>query len=344
MEFWSYIQENIDGYTNFFLIWLGLLLVFALFQKFLVWRLEYLAKKTKTDLDDAVIRIVNSINPPFYFFVSLFIASRWLDIPEQYDRYFFYLIIVVVTVQVVKATNVFITYLVEKYSHLESGSRTALPTLGKVGKLLTWTIGFLIILQNFGIEVTSLIAGLGIGGVAVALAAQNILGDLFASFSIIFDKPFQTGDFIKVGEHMGEVKKIGIKTTRLQALQGEELIIGNKELTSNKIQNYGKMKKRRVQFDIGVIYETPKQKLKKVNKIIKDAIKSESDAEFDRVNLREFGDSALIYECVYFLKSDDYNLHMNVREKINMAIIDGFEKAGIEFAYPTRVVYSKKDN
>ena len=178
--------------------------------------------------------------------------------------------------------------------------------LGTIIKVILWVAAGALVLDNMGYKITSLIAGLGIGGVAVALALQNILGDLFSSFAIYFDKPFKIGDFIVVGEYMGTVKKIGIKTTRIQALQGEEIVIPNNELTNAKVQNFGVMEKRRIVFSLGLNYNTPFDRLKKVPNFIKEIIENQKGAEINRVHFKSFGDFSLIYEIVYYVNSHTY--------------------------------------
>ena len=214
--------------------------------------------------------------------------------------------------------------------------------LAKALKAILWVVAVVLVLSNLGYNVSTLIAGLGIGGIAIAFALQNILGDLFASFAIYFDKPFQVGDYIIVDDDAGTVKHIGIKSTRIQSRQGEELIISNKELTEARVHNYKKMEKRRIVFTFGVIYETPTQKLKKIPNIIKEIVGKTETAEIDRVFFKEFGEFGLNFEIVYFLKSSDYALFVETQPKINLAIKDSFEKEGIEMAYPTQTVFVKK--
>jgi len=211
-------------------------------------------------------------------------------------------------------------------------------------KFVLWAVGILLILSNLGINVNSLVAGLGIGGLAISLALQSVLGDLFSSVSIAVDKPFEEGDFIVVGEHKGTVKKIGLKTTRVEALQGEEIVLSNTELTTARVQNFKKMHRRRVLFHIGVTYDTPIEKLKKVEDIIEEACGEHKEkVEFDRVHFQEFGDSNLIFEVVYYMQVSDYNVYMDTQESINFKILEEFEKEGIEMAYPTQTLYVKKD-
>ena len=209
-------------------------------------------------------------------------------------------------------------------------------------KVIIWTIALLMILSNFGIEITPLIAGLGVGGIAIALALQTILGDLFSAFAIYLDKPFQEGDFIIIGNDMGVVKHIGIKTTRIQTLQGQELVISNSELTSSRINNYKRMQKRRIVFSFGVEYNTPTKKMKKIKGIVKKVIDKEKLADLDRVHFKEFGDFSLNYEVVYYLKTSDYNKYMDTQESINLALKEAFEKEKIGFAFPTQTIHLEK--
>jgi len=176
----------------------------------------------------------------------------------------------------------------------------------------------------------------------VALALQNVLGDMFSSFAIYIDKPFQVGDFIVVGKDKGVVEKIGLKSTRIRTLQGEELIISNNELTSTRIQNFKKMEKRRIVFTLGVTYNTPADMLAKIPKIIKEVISKEKKLTFDRCHFKEYADSSLNFEIVYYVNDPDYLTNMNFRQKVNLAIYKKFAKEKIEFAYPTQTIYVEK--
>lgn len=199
------------------------------------------------------------------------------------------------------------------------------------------------ILANMGYNVTSLIAGLGIGGIAIGLALQNILGDLFSSLAIYFDKPFKVGDFVIVDQYMGTVKHVGVKTTRIEALQGEEIVVSNSDLTNSRIQNFGVMQRRRIAFNFGVTYDTSAEKLKAIPGWVKKIIDDIEITEYDRSNFKGFGDSSLDFENVYYLNSGDYNEYMNTQEEINLAIVQKFEEEGVEMAFPTQTVHVKKD-
>jgi small-conductance mechanosensitive channel len=215
----------------------------------------------------------------------------------------------------------------------------AMDVLGFVIRLVVWTIVILVILDNLGIEITALIAGLGIGGVAVALATQNILGDLFASLSIVLDKPFVVGDFLSIGEFLGNVEKVGIKTTRVRSLSGEQLIFSNNDLLNSRIRNFGRMFQRRVVFSVGVTYETPAEKLRRIPAIIREAVEAHEKVRFDRAHFQKYGDFALIFETVYFVLSPDYNHYMDIQQDVNLRIFDRFSEEGIDFAYPTQTIH-----
>ncbi|XOU94852.1 MAG: mechanosensitive ion channel family protein [Candidatus Kerfeldbacteria bacterium] len=345
-DFWDKMLFNntVEEYGIALAILVGLIILFYIFQRIALHRLEKLAKLTKTNIDDAVINIFRSIKPPFYFFIAFFIAIQFLDFPDMANKIVSAFLIVWVVFLAVKASQIFINTLFKEKMESESdrGTKSALGAINIIIKIIIWSIGLLMILSNLGIDITSLIAGLGIGGIAIAFALQNILSDLFSSFSIYFDKPFVVGDFIIVGGKSGTVKKIGIKSTRIRALQGEEVVISNNELTSSQIQNFKKMERRRVVFSIGVLYETSTEKMKMVPEIIKKIFESVDGIDLDRVHFNEFGDFSLGFEIAYFVQSPDFVKNMDVRHEINLKIKDEFEKVGIEMAFPTQTLYIKK--
>jgi small-conductance mechanosensitive channel len=196
----------------------------------------------------------------------------------------------------------------------------------------------LIALQNAGVEVGPLVASLGIGGIAVALAAQNVLGDLFASLSIVLDKPFVVGDFIIVADQMGTVENIGVKTTRVRALSGEQLVFSNADLLASRIRNFKRMQERRVEFRIGVVYRTPESLVRRVPGILRDAIEKQALTRFDRAHFKGFGASSLDFEAVYTVQSPKMNVYMDIQQAINLEILQGFAREGIEFAFPTQTI------
>jgi len=201
-----------------------------------------------------------------------------------------------------------------------------------------WIAGLLFLLDNLGFDITAVVAGLGIGGIAVALAAQALLGDLFSYFVILFDRPFEIGDFLIFGDVLGSVEKIGIKSTRIRSLSGEQISVSNSDLTSSRVRNYKRMEKRRVVFRIGVVYGTPAEKLRLIPQMIREIIEQCPIVAFDRVHFASYADWNLSFECVYNVLTPDYNLFMDIQQDINLKIYEKFEEEGIEFAFPTHTV------
>lgn len=328
------------------LVFFGLLFIFALFQMILLRHFKKLAKKTKTDIDDTLIEVIKTVRPPFYSFLAFYLALRFLTLHGWAEKGIEIILIIWLVLLIIKALEILVDYVVGKGMKRgeEQGKKAAVDALGKVIKGILWVVGLLLILSNLGVNITSLVAGLGIGGVAIAFALQNILSDLFSSFAIYFDKPFLPGDFIVIGDSKGTVEKIGIKTTRLKSLQGEELVVSNRELTSARIQNFRKMEERRISFGFGVVYETPSTKLKKIPTIIRKIIKEVKLARIDRVHFKKFDDSALTFEVVYYVESDEYVKYMDVQQDINFKVKHEFEKEGIDMAYPTQTIYLAKED
>ncbi len=208
-------------------------------------------------------------------------------------------------------------------------------------RLFLWIVAFFIILDNIGVKINTILAGLGIGGIAVAFAAQSVLGDLFAFISIFLDKPFEVGDFLVIdAENKGTVEYIGLRSTRIRSISGELLIVPNRELTSIRLHNYRHMERRRVVLKFGVVYETPLEKLKEIPLLIKEIIDVQPQATFDRCHFDNLGDYSLDFECVYYVESNEFMVHMDVKQAILQRMMEVFREKGIEFAYPTQVLYT----
>ena len=340
-----YFENSLKTYTFALGAFVFFLVVFKITKVIIILRLKKLAKRTATDIDDAIIAVFDSIKPPFYSFLAFYIALQLLTLNEFVSKSIRVILLVWIIYQFVHAVQIVIDFAARKQIGKEDdrSARAAVGLLRRFVVIGIWAVGILLVLQNLGFNITSLIAGLGIGGIAVALAAQSILGDLFSSFTIFFDKPFVVGDFIIVGEHMGVVEKIGIKSTRIRALQGEEIVISNTELTSTRIQNFKKMKERRISFGFGILYETSQERMKKIPSIVKKIIKDIDGARFDRAHFKKFGDSSLDFEVVYYVKTGDYNEYMNIQEDINLKIKGAFAKEKISMAYPTRTLYIQNE-
>ncbi len=351
-ELKNYIWAGNSAYDYLLavVIFLGVIIVLKIFQAFILLRLRRLALKTKSDLDDILIEIFQQIKPPFYFFAALYSGIKVLILPDIVHKVLIVLITVSVVYESVVGLQKLIDYFLKKHlkkvDNTPEGkkqSKAMINALGMIAKVALWLIGITLVLANLGINVTSIVASLGIGGIAIALALQNILGDLFSSFSIYLDKPFMIGDFVVLGQDSGTVEKIGLKTTRIRTLQGEELIIPNNELTNSRIHNYKTLEKRRHSFVVGVTYETSGQNLRKIPKLMKEIINKEKLAEFQWCYFKEFADSALNYETVFYATTKDYEEFVKLSHKINLAIMSKFKEVGIEFAYPTQTVHLSQE-
>ena len=203
---------------------------------------------------------------------------------------------------------------------------------------LIWTLIVLLALDSLGVNITALVASLGVGGIAIALAAQKILGDLFASLAIVLDKPFVIGDFVVIGEWKGTVERVGLKTTRMRSLSGEQLIFSNGDLLDSRLRNFGRMQERRVMFHVGVTYQTPRQLLERIPDMLRAAVEAQAPVRFDRAHFASYGDFAINFEVVYFVNSAEYNTYMDIQQQVNLSLHTMFEEAGIEFAYPTQTL------
>lgn len=326
-------------------IYILLSIIFKIFRGSVLSKLKTLSMKTATKLDDSFVEAFERMHTNFYNAVALFFAIHYLETAEVVEKFINGALLIIIVLQLLSSFQPVLVYLIHKFLKDENGQpdTTASAGVKLLANIILYTTGILLILSNLGVNITSLAASLGIGGIAIALAVQNILGDIFSSFSIYFDRPFVVGDFIIVGEHVGTVEHIGMKSTRLKALQGEEIVISNKELTSARIQNFKKMEKRRVVYSLGVTYDTSLEKCKEIPNIITNIYSEIENAELGRVNFLEFADFSLVYEIVYYHASGDYDQYMEEREIINLRIKEEFEKANIDMAFPTQTVIMEKN-
>lgn len=330
--------------VSLLLLFCALLFVFQIAQWFFVGHVRRLAEKTTTQIDDLILSVVATVRPGFYVYASLYVTMRAAGVRGALATVLNVLLVLWVVYQLVRALQVVIDYVVGRASENENNRSSigAITLVGRIAKWTLWILAGLFVLSNVGVDISSFIAGLGIGGIAIALALQNILTDLFSSFAIFFDKPFQVGDFIVVGEQSGVVEKIGIKTTRMRALQGEEVVISNKELTSVRIQNFKKLATRRVVLSLGVTYDTSSKMLEEIPAIVQSVVEKEADVRFDRVHFSELGDSALGFELVYYVESSDYVVHMDRKQSILLGIVSAFNDKKIAFAFPSQTIYLEK--
>ena len=326
------------------IIFILAMVVLRFFKFIVLMKLKSIAKSTKNDFDDTVIKVVDSFGWLFYIILSLYIALDFLVLENLIEEIVRYLLYIVSGYYLIKAAGIVIDYIAMKVldGHKESVDKSVVSLIAQLSKLSLWIIVALLILSNLGYEISALLTGLGIGGIAVALALQTVLSDVFAYFSIHLDRPFRVGDFIIIGTDMGVVKKIGVKSTRIQTLQGQELVISNQELTSSRINNYKRMKERRIAFMFGVDYDTSTAKLRKIPEMVKKVIESTELTRFDRAHFMKFDNSALIYEVVYYVDTPDYNKYMDIQQEINIGIKEQLEKAKIKMPFPTQTVHVVK--
>lgn len=337
--------NSVLRYLNSILVLLLGMLIIKLFIRRLILRIKKFTEKTSSTLDDFLVSLLQRIILPILCLLVIYIALKNLIFPGYIEKILNYAILGVVVFFAVKVIMAFVGYGFEIYLKKQGGDVTlerSLQGIMVVIKVVVWAAAIMFFLDNLGFKISTVIAGLGLGGVAVALAAQTILKDLFSYFCILFDHPFKVGDFIIVDDLLGTVEHIGIKTTRVRSLSGELLIFSNSDLTDSRLRNYKLMERRRVVFQIGVVYQTPLSKLKEIPQIIKEIINNIPDTVFDRAHFFAFGDFSLIFEIVYYVLGNDYNKYMDIQQKINFAIKEEFEKRNIEFAYPTQTIFINK--
>ncbi len=340
----EYYGNTIQQYGIALSIILGGILFVRIFRKKLLNQIKKWTQKTETKLDDYIIEGIESFGLPILVFVVIYFGLSYLTFSEKADKVIDNSMVVVITFYVIRMLSSFIRLTLESFISQQEGGQEKLKQLNGIMliiNVLIWAVGLLFLFDNLGYNVTTIIAGLGIGGIAIALAAQNILGDLFNYFVIFFDRPFEVGDFITVDDKKGTVEHVGIKTTRLISVSGEQLAFSNSDLTKSRIHNFKRMERRRVVFSLGVVYHTSPAKLEQIPLIIKNIITAQEGVTFDRAHFATFGIYSLNFEVVYFIESADYMQYMNTQQEINLKIFKAFAEEGIEFAYPTQVVVNK---
>ncbi|MEX1182480.1 MAG: mechanosensitive ion channel family protein [Gemmatimonadota bacterium] len=339
---WEYLGNTAGAWLMAVLVGVIVYVGLRTVRGLVIRQLTSLSARTETEVDDIVAVALRRTKLFFLAFLSFYSATRVLLLPAQADVMLRYVGVVVIIVQAALWGNVIINSAIRRQmaQRMEEDAATAttVNAIGFISRLAFYTILILLGLSNLGIDITALVAGLGIGGIAVALALQNVLGDLFASLSIVLDRPFVIGDFVIVGDMSGTVEYIGLKTTRVRSLSGEQLIISNGDLLTARIRNYQKMSERRIAFTIGVTYQTPRSLIQRIPTMIREAVELQEDARFDRSHFATYGDFSLAFETVYYVLKPDYAVYMDVQQAINLEILARFEAAGIEFAYPTQTL------
>lgn len=335
--------------NNSLLTWLIALAVAALVyialrvvRGLLTRRLSRLAGRTREELDDLIVVLLKGTRSFFLIVMALFCGSLALNFVGETGHIISSVVVIVLLVQAALWAMRLITFWLARERRKQvarGGSGTTLAALGFLSRIVVWALVVLLALSNIGVDVTALIAGLGITSIAVALALQGILKDLFASLAIVLDKPFELGDFLIFGDYLGTVEHVGIRSTRLQSLSGEQIVLSNSDLLETRIRNYKKMQERRIVFSIGVNYHTPRDKLVLIPVMIKEIIESQEQTRFDRSHFKEYGTFSLTFETVYHVLDPSYNVYMDLQQTINLTLHERFEEHGIRFAFPGQTVF-----
>lgn len=339
------LDNRIIDYIIFIAAFLAGIVGVRFIKSIILNRLKAWSKKTSTTIDNFLVMIFEKKLIPIMYFGVFYLSFNGLTLIPSVIRIVDVTGIVILTIFGLRLIMALINYSLETYwikKEVDTSSQRSLKGIITIVKVAVWGIGITFLLDNLGFKISAVVAGLGIGGIAIALAAQSVLGDLFSYFIIFFDRPFEVGDFIIIDDYMGSIEHIGIKTTKVRSLGGEQLIFSNSDLTNSRIRNYKRMEKRRVLFSLGVIYQTTSEQLKEIPGIIRKSIDETEMSEFDRAHFVSYGDFSLNFDIVYYVLSGDYGKYRDIQQEINFAIKEEFEKRGIEFAYPTQSLFIEK--
>ncbi len=341
-------QKYFDNTIQEYLLALGILVltffIIHFFKKFFLKRIKNKIEKSGDNKFHYVEKITNRLVVPVLFLGAVYITLEYLSFGKEADKVISVIYIIIFTYFIIRFCISLVRFLLDRYFQKNRGEeelKRIQPLYGIIN-LLIWIIGLIFLLDNLGFHVSTIVTGLGITGIAIALAAQALLGDLFSYFVIFFDKPFEIGDFISFEGNSGSIEKIGIKTTKIRSLSGEQLIVANSKLTNAVLHNFKRLEKRRMVLKLGVTYQTPLKKLEAIPEIVKNIITKNELVEFDRGHFISYGDFSLNFEFVYFIISPDYKTYMDIQQKINYDIFREFEKEKIEFAYPTQTIFINK--
>lgn len=342
-----YFGNTIEKYFIVAGIIIGGMVVIRLFRKVILHRLKKWAATTETNFDDYVVSAVERFILPMLNVGVMYIGVHTLKLTEWAVSVADNALAVAFTFYAIRLTTHSLKILLESYTKRQEGGEEKVKQIKGimiVMNILIWSMGLVFLFDNLGYDVTAIITGLGIGGLAVALAAQTILGDLFNYFVIFFDRPFEIGDYIVVDDKNGNIEHIGIKTTRIKSLSGEQIVISNSDLTNSRVHNFKRMERRRILFSLGVTYQTTPAQLREIPDIISKIVTDQQDAEMSRCHFSSYGDFSLNFETVYFVTEPDYVKYMDIQQSINLRIFEAFAEKKIEFAYPTQTLFVEKSN
>ncbi|WP_163398922.1 mechanosensitive ion channel family protein [Flavobacterium fluviatile] len=316
-------------------------IVLRIFKFVIFKRLKKWAANTKTSWDEFVLGIIEKSALPLLHISIVYFALQTLSFGEKVTNVLHVAYMIILTFYIVKiiiaAFRKFVFSFIQRDEDSESKEKQAGGLIAIVN-IIIWILGVVFLIDNMGYNVTTIVAGLGVGGIAIALAAQAVLGDLFSYFVIFFDRPFEIGDFVVIGDDNGIIEYIGIKTTRIRTLNGEQLICSNTDLTNSRLHNFKRMERRRIVFTLGVTYQTTAKQLASIPETVKEIILTVNKVSYDRGHFSGFGDFSLNFEFVYYVEDPEYNTYMDSQQAIYLAIFSAFEKQGIEFAYPTQTI------
>lgn len=327
-----YYHNTIQDYLVVAGIIVFSILLLKAFKRLIINRLRVVASKTEGKVDDFIIDGIDRFGLPVIQFAIIYWCLNFLDLSVKAEKIIEIATTVIITYFILRFVSSVILLLLQSHIRKQEHGEEKIKQLGGlmlVVNIIIWILGIIFVLDNLGQDVNALVAGLGIGGIAIALAAQNILGDLFNYFVIYFDRPFEVGDFIVVDDKMGTVEYLGIKTTRIRALSGEQLIVGNSNLTGSRIHNFKRMINRRIVFSINVDHRTPLDKMKLIPGMLKAIVEQQRPVLFDRAHFASYGDWSLKYEVAYFVLDPDFNKYMDIQQDINFKIKEVFEQHGI---------------
>ena len=340
-------RNQVSSYLYAAILFTAALTIIYFLRQIVFARLKELAAKTETDLDDLAMELLNMVRPLEYGLIALYLAVRHLNRAPGFDTAFTFVILITFTYRgitlVQRLLNYWINKIVAQRGLSENAKKSVVHSTQVILRALIWAAAALFVLDNLGVNVSAVLTGLGIGGVAVALAAQAILGDLFNFFVILLDKPFNIGDFVVSDAVSGTIEHIGLKSTRIRSISGEMVIVSNSNLLSSRIRNYKDLDKRRVVFKTGVLYQTGAEKLRRIPALIKTAVLGRTGTEFERSNLYNAGDFSIDFETVYYISGNDYKIYMDTQEQVLLGILESFAKEGITFAYPTQTLFVNKN-
>ena len=320
---------------------IGIYIFFKLLKKFIIALIKKFTGRTTSELKDAIVAGAEKFILPFLLFTVSYAIIDQLNFTTHTEHILKVAIAVITAYYFIRFINhvIHLSVLLYMQRKEESTERiTHLSGILIVVKALIWIAGILMLIENLGYNITTIITGLGIGGIAIALAAQNILTDLFSYFVIFFDKPFEIGDTISVNNITGTVEHIGIKTSHIRVFTGEQLIMPNTELVKSTIKNIKRLQRRGILFKINVTYDTAKEKLALIPALIKEILDKQEHASLDRCHLTTLNDFSITYDCLYFIDSSDFKLYLDIQQNIYLEMINVFAAQGIDFAFPTQTV------